>query len=200
LSRSEQSVGLRRRASSQTISQGIYPVKRTVLGILAFAIFAFAPPAAGEDIGGWGEARWGMAPDQVQKALSYPTLAVDLAKVCGEKCNEGGALELNDYELNGQHFAVRFWFSKPDMRLQAVSMYAKQLDDANGNEAFTKMKHFLETSFGSPRSIGLDPGHFNIIWGLPSTTITLYSNTTNEMTVIYEERSKKESGGSSSIR
>jgi hypothetical protein len=70
---------------------GDYPVIRTVLGILAFAILAFAA-AVGEDIGGWQEAKWGMTPDQVQKVLSYPTLAADLVKVCGEKCNEGGAL------------------------------------------------------------------------------------------------------------
>ena len=52
------------------------------------------------------------------------------------------------------------------MRLQAVSMYAKQLDDTNGNEAFTKMKNFLETSYGTPGSIALKRGDFVISWTL----------------------------------
>jgi hypothetical protein len=175
---------------------GDNPVKRTVLAILAFATLVFAPPATGEDIGGWQEAKWGMTPDELQKALSYPTIVVDLAKVCGENCEEGAALELDDYDLNGQHFMVRFWFTKADRRLHTVSMYAKQLGDANGNEAFTKMKRFLETSYDSPRSTELKRGYFIIIWVLPSTTITLYSNTTNEMIVVYEENTKKEGGGS----
>jgi hypothetical protein len=121
-------------------------VKRTVLGILALATLAFAPPA----IGGWQEAKWGMTPNEVQKVLSYPTSVAELAKVCGEKCDEGAALELDDYQLDSQHFVVRFWFAKSDMHsciCQAVSMYAKQLDDTNGNEAFTKTKRFLETSY-----------------------------------------------------
>ena len=171
-------------------------MKRTVLGILAFVTLAFAPPAAGEDIGGWQEAKWGMTPDQVQKVLSYPTSVADLAKVCRGPCNEGSALELDDYELNGQHFIVRFWFAKTDMRLQAVSMYAKQLDDANGNEAFTKIKSVLQTLYGTPGSIALKRGDFVISWTLPSTTVTLYSNATNNVTIVYEERSGKETGKS----
>jgi hypothetical protein len=82
------------------------------------------------------------------------------------------------------------------MRLQAVSMYAKQLDDANGNEAFTKMRSFLETSYGKPGSIALKRGDFAILWTLPSTTITLYSNATNNMTIVYKERSDKQNGKS----
>jgi hypothetical protein len=171
-------------------------VKRTVLGILALATLAFAPLAAGEDIGGWQEAKWGMTPNEVQKVLSYPTSVADLAKVCGEKCDEGAALELDDYQLDSQHFVVRFWFTKDDMRLQAVSMYAKQLDDTNGNEAFTKIKMFLETSYGTPGSIALKRGDFVISWKLPSTAITLYSNATNNVTIVYEERSDKENGKS----
>jgi hypothetical protein len=171
-------------------------VRRTVLGILAFAMLAFAGPAAGENIGGWQEAKWGMTPDEVQKVLSYPTSVADLAKVCREPCNEGKALEIDDYDLNGQHFIVRFWFTKLDVRLQAVSMYAKQLDDTNGNEAFTKMKGFLETSYGKPKSTALKRENFVISWTLPSTTITLYSNATNNMTIVYEERSDKENGKS----
>ena len=171
-------------------------MKRTVLGILALATLAFAPPAAGEDIGGWQEAKWGMTPSEVQKVLIYPTSVADLAKVCGEKCDEGAALELDDYQLDGQHFVVRFWFTKSDMHLRTVSMYAKQLDDTNGKEAFTKIKGFLETSYGAPKSVALKSGDFVISWTLPSTTITLYSNTTNNMTIVYEERSDKENGKS----
>jgi hypothetical protein len=171
-------------------------VKRTVLGILTLAILAFAPPAAGEDIGGWQEAKWGMTPNEVQKVLSYSTSVADLAKVCGEKCDEGAALELDDYQLDSQHFVVRLWFAKSDMHLQAVSMYAKQLDDTNGNEAFTKTKRFLETSYGTPGSIALKRGDFVITWTAPSTTITLYSNATNNLTIVYEERTDKETGKS----
>jgi hypothetical protein len=57
-------------------------VKRTILGISAFVMLALAPPATGEDISGWQEAKWGMTPDQVQKVLSYPTFEADLAKLC----------------------------------------------------------------------------------------------------------------------
>ena|GEM_PF-6821155 len=171
-------------------------MKRTVLGILALATLAFAPPAAGEDIGGWQEAKWGMTPSEVQKVLSYPTSVADLAKVCGEKCDEGAALELDDYQLDGQHFVVRFWFTKRDMHLRTVSMYAKQLNDTNGNEAFTKMKSFFETSYGTPGSIALKRGDFVISWTLPLTSITLYSNATNYMTIVYEERSDQKSGKS----
>jgi hypothetical protein len=171
-------------------------VKRTVLRIFAFAILAFAAPAAGEDIGGWQEAKWGMTPDEVQKVLSYPTSVADLTKVCRGPCNEGAALELDDYDLNGQHFMVRFWFAKPDMRLQAVSMYAKQLDKGNGNEAFTKMKNFLETSYGAPKSVALKRGDLVISWTQSSTTITLYSNETNNLTIVYEKRSEEEGGKS----
>src|SRR6516225_4226659 len=141
-SRSKQCVSRRQRASSQTASRRIHPVRRTILGILASAILASAPTATGADTGGWQEAKWGMTPAEVQKILSYPTRIADLAKVCGTDCNEGAALELDDYQLDGQHFVVRLWFTKPDIRLQAVSLYAKQLDDANGNEAFSKIKKF----------------------------------------------------------
>ena len=171
-------------------------MKRTVLGILAFVTLAFAPPAAGEDIDGWQEAKWGMTPNEVQKALSYPTSVADLAKVCGEKCDEGGALELDDYQLDNQHFIVRFWFTKGDLHLQAVSMYAKQLDDINGNQGFTRIKRFLQTLYGTPGSIVLKRGDFVISWTLPSTTVTLYSNATNNVTIVYEERSGKETGKS----
>ena len=171
-------------------------MKRTVLRIFAFVILALAAPAAGEDIGGWQEAKWGMTPDEVQKVLSYPTSVADLAKVCREPCNEGTALELDDYDLNGQHFIVRLWFGKPDMRLQAVSMYAKQLDKDNGNQAFTKIKNFLETVYGSPKSVTLKHPDFVIKWVLQSTTITLYSNTTDQMTLVYEGRTDHESGKS----
>jgi hypothetical protein len=136
--RDKNRASVRDRRTSHNSQPGDYPVKQAVLGILAFVILAFAGPAAGEDIGGWQEANWGMTPDEVQKILSYPTSVADLAKVCRGPCNEGAVLELDDYKLNGQHFIVRFWFTKPDLRLKPVSMYAKQLDDANGNEAFTK--------------------------------------------------------------
>jgi hypothetical protein len=171
-------------------------VKRTVLAILTFAMLALAVPAGGQDIDGWHEAKWGMTPDQVQRVLSYPTSVADLAKVCHNPCDDGAALELDDYDLNGQHFEVRFWFTKPDLRLQAISMYAKKLNDANGHEAFTKMKDFLETSYGKPGSIALKHEDFVISWTLPSTTITLYSNATNNMTIVYEEKGDKEPGKS----
>jgi hypothetical protein len=168
-------------------------VKRNIPGILILALLALATPAAGEDINGWHEAKWGMTPDQVQKVLSFPTLEADLAKLCSKECNEGAVLELDDYELNGRHFTVRFWFSKPDKRLQAVSLYAKHLSD-NDNSAFTEMKSFLETAYGPPKSYALQHGYFEITWKLSSTMVTLHSNTTNEMTIIYEEKSDKESG------
>jgi hypothetical protein len=165
-------------------------VKRAVLGILAFAILAIAPPADSDEVSGWQEARWGMTPDEVQKALSYPTSVADLGKVCGEKCDEGAALELADYDLNGQHFMVRFWFTKSDVRLHTVSMYATKFE----NTAFTKTKIFLEHLYGPAKTTGLKRGYFTVIWELPSTVITLFSNTTDEMTVVYDTRTKENPG------
>jgi hypothetical protein len=170
------------------------PVNQAVV-ILAFLGLAFALPAQAEDINGWQDAKWGMTPDEVQKALSYPTFEADLAKLCSKDCQEGAALELDDYELNGQHFTVRFWFTKPDKRLQAVSMYAKQLNDTD-HQPYAKIKHFLEDLYGSAKSSSLRRGYFEFKWKLPSTTVTLYSNTTSEITIIYEERADKEGGKS----
>ena len=47
-------------------------MKQTVLGILTAATLAFTLPAAGEDIAGWHEAKWGMTTDEVQSALGKP--------------------------------------------------------------------------------------------------------------------------------
>jgi hypothetical protein len=168
-------------------------VKRTILGISAFVMLAFALPAAGEDTSGWQEAKWGMTPDQVQKVLGYPTHEGDMAKLCKKECNDGAALELDDYELKGVHFSVVFWFAKLDKRLQAVSMFAKELS-GNDNPAFSEMKLYMETIYGPPKSYVLQNGYFEITWKLLSTIITLHSNTTDQMTIIYEERSEKESG------
>jgi hypothetical protein len=175
-------------------------VKRTVLGIFALATLAFVPPAAGEDIDAWQDAKWGMTPDEVQKVLSYPTSVVDLAKVCGEKCEDGAALELEDYVLDGQHFVVRFWFANPELRLHTVSMYAKQPGSGNNDGGFAKMKGYLEDLYNSPRSTELRHGYFIVSWELASKKITLYSNTTDTMSVVYEKTSEKGSEGSSSIR
>jgi len=170
------------------------PVNRAVI-ILAFLGLVFVLPAQAQDINGWQDAKWGMTPDQVQKALSYPTFEADLAKLCSNDCQEGAVLELEDYESNGQHFTVRFWFSKPDKRLQAVSMYAKQLSDTD-HQPYTKIKHSLENLYGRAQSSSIRLGYFEFTWKLPSTKITLHSNTTSELTIIYEERADKEGGKS----
>ena len=171
-------------------------MKRAVLGIFAFATLAFALPAAAEDVSGWQDAKWGMTPDEVQKVLSVPTSVTDLAKVCGENCEEGAGLQLDDYEVNGQHFLVRFWFTKPETHLHTVSMYAKQPDKSGENAGFGKMKEYLAKLYGSPKSTNLNRGYFRVKWVLTSTDITLYSDAATKMTVIYEERPKKQSGGS----
>jgi hypothetical protein len=168
-------------------------VNRTIL-ILVFLVLVLAFAARAEDINGWQDAKWGMTPDEVQKALSYPTSVADLAKVCSKQCEEGAVLELNNYKLNGQHFVVRLWFTKPETRLYSVSMYANQLGEGDDNAWFTKMKDYLSSLYGSPQSTALKRGYFVIIWELSSTAITLYSNATTEMTVVYEQRTKKESG------
>ena len=171
-----------------------YTVKHAGLGILVVATLAVVAAVAGEDISGWHEARWGMTPDQVKKVLNHPVSAADLAKVCREPCNEAEALELDDYDLNGQHFMVRFWFGKPDSRLEGVSMHAQQLDHTNGQDALMKVKDFLESLYGAPGASGMDRGHFVFLWTLPSTKITLYSDATNDMTVLYEQKRETENG------
>ena len=170
-------------------------MERAFLGILAFAALAFARPAGSEDLGGWQDAKWGMTSDEVQRVLNYPTSVADLASVWGEKCDEGAALQLDDYEVSGQHFMVRFWFTKPEMRLHAVSMYAKP-GDASDNGGFTKIKDYLQTVYGSPRSVELNRGRFVFTWPLPSTTVTLNSNAMNQTTIVYEEKIGKAGGGS----
>ena len=57
-----------------------------------------------------------------------------------------------------------------------------------------KIRNFLETSYGAPGSIAMDRGHFVFLWTLPSTNITLYSDATNDMTIVYEQRREKENG------
>jgi len=171
-------------------------VKRALLGILAFAALVFARPAGSEEVSGWQDAKWGMTPDEVQRVLNHPTSLAELASVCGEKCDEGAALQLDDYDLNGQHFMVRFWFTKPEMRLHAVSMYAKPGSDAGDNGGFTKIKDYLQTVYGSPQSVELNRGRFVFTWPLPSTTVTLNSNAMNQTTIVYEEKIGKAGGGS----
>jgi len=166
-------------------------VTRAVLAICVVATLAFAPPAAAEDLGGWQDAKWGMTPDEVQKVLSYPTSVADLAKVCGKNCGEGAALELADYDLNGQHFLVRLWFAKPDLRLHTVSMYATQLDEGKDNAEFATLKNYLSSLYGAPQETKLKQGYFIFIWDLSSTQITLYSDATTKTTLVYEERTKK---------
>jgi hypothetical protein len=176
-------------------------MKQVLLGMLVLLdIFALPPlvlaaPANSEDLAGWNDAKWGMTPDQVHNALNYPISVADLASVCGEKCDEGAALQLDDYDLNDQHFIVRFWFTKPDRRLHTVSMYAKPVDDAKESEAFGKMKNYLQSVYGPPKSVALERGNFIVRWALPSTRITLYSNPEDRITVIYDEKSGKEDGG-----
>lgn len=59
-------------------------------------------------------------------------------------------------------------------------MYAKQLDKNNGNQASTKIKNFLETVYGSPKSVTSKHGDFVIKWVPQATTITSYSNATDQ--------------------
>jgi hypothetical protein len=82
-------------------------VKRAFLGILAVTALVFARPAGSEDVSGWQGAKWGMTPDQVQKVLNYPTLVADLASVCGEKCDEGAALQLFESVPAGRLLCTR---------------------------------------------------------------------------------------------
>src|SRR5262249_7718545 len=141
-----------------------------------------------------------MPPNEVQRVLNYQTSAVDLARVCGEKCDDGAALEVEDFVLDGQHFLVRLWFTNPELRLHTVSMYAKQSGSGNNDGGFAKIKGYLGGIYNAPRSTELRHGYFVVALGLGSTKITLYSNTTDTMAVVYEETSKIEGGGSSSIR
>jgi hypothetical protein len=166
-------------------------VKLAVLAILAFAALAFARPAGSEEVSGWQNAKWGMTPDEVQKVLSYPISAADLAKVCGEKCEEGAALQLDDYDFDGRHFLVRFWFAKSDTRLHTVSMYSKP-----GDGGFSNMKSYLQSIYGSPESVGMEREHFIVKWTLPLTTITLYSTAKDQLAIVYEEKSARASGES----
>jgi hypothetical protein len=167
-------------------------VKPTVLAFLVLSLLTCAAFAESNDINGWQDAKWGMTPDEVQKAVGQPMSFADLAKVCDETCKEGAALELGDYALNDQHFIVRLWFTKPDIHLRTVSMYAKKIDGSIGSDSFSKMKNFLENAYGTAQSVALRRGYFTVTWKLPSTIINLYSNTTDEMTIVYEQRTDKE--------
>ena len=96
----------------------------------------------------------------------------------------------------GSTAMVRFWFTKTEKRLHAVSMYEKLGSDASNNGGFRKLKDYLQTVYGSPQSVGLDHGRFVFTWLLPSTTVMLNSNATNQTTIIYEEKTGKAGGGS----
>jgi len=137
-----------------------------------------------------------MTPDEVQRALNYPTLAADLASVCSEKCDEGAALQLDDFELDDRHFIVRFWFTKQDIRLHIVSMYAKPPASGSGAGSFAQIKAYLQKIYGPARSISMDRGHFVVTWALTSTTITLYSDGSNDMSIVYQEKPSGEAGKS----
>ena len=75
-------------------------------------MLAHAALAGNNDVNGWQDTKWGMTPDEAQKAVGRPMSFADLAKVCDKACDEGAALELDDYNLNNQHFVVRLWFDK----------------------------------------------------------------------------------------
>ena len=96
----------------------------------------------------------------------------------------------------GSTSMVRFWFTKTEKRLHAVSMYEKLGSDASDNGGFTKLKDYLQTVYGSPQSVGLDHGRFVFTWLLPSAIVMLNSNATNQTTIIYEEKTGKAGGGS----
>jgi hypothetical protein len=49
-------------------------------------------------------------------------------------------------------------------------------------------------SYGASGSIAMNRGHFVFLWTLPSTNITSYSDTANDMTILYEQRREKENG------
>src|SRR5262245_10120676 len=155
-------------------------------------MLAYAAFAGSDDVNGWQEAKWGMTPDEVQKAVGRHMFFADLAKVCDKACDEGAVLELDDYDLNDQHFVVRLWFTKADTRLHTVSMYAKKLDADGSNQSFSKMKNFLESTYGAPRSTSIKRGFFTLAWVWPSTIISLYSNTTDQTTIIYAKRADSE--------
>ena len=175
-------------------------MKRAYLWILFFGSLVIPALADNEDLVGWQDAKWGMTPEEVQERLKYPTRRADLSKVCGEKCEEGAALELEDYVLDGQHFMVRFWFKQPNEHLHIVSMYEKAADHEIDSAAFGKLKQFYQDLYGSPRSVTLKGGHFIVSWTLPATMITLYSNTTSETSVVYEEAKEGENAKSDDIR
>jgi hypothetical protein len=152
-----------------------------------FITWAAIPALAdNQEIAGWRDAKWGMSPEAVQSVLKYPTRNADLSKVCGDKCGEGAALELDNYELNGHNFLVRFWFTKNDVHLHTISMYAREQNPDATHDLFGSMKDYYQKEYGAPQAITLKSGYFIISWALPVTRITLYSNTTNEMTVVYQ--------------
>jgi hypothetical protein len=162
-------------------------VQRALSWIFVLAVATIPAFADNQEIAGWQDAKWGMTPEALQSVLKYPTRKADLSKVCGDKCDEGAALELDDYLFNGQRFMVRFWFAKSDVHLHTISMYAKQQNRDSHGDLFGTMKYYFQNAYGSPQDITLKNGHFIVAWVLPQTAITLYSNTTNETTVIYKE-------------
>jgi hypothetical protein len=167
-------------------------VKPNALASLMFSMLAHAALAGNNDVDGWQAAKWGMTPDEVQKAVGQPMSFADLAKICDKTCDEGAALELDDYSLNNQHFVVRLWFNKLDTRLHTVSMYAKKPDENVDKNDFSKMKAFLEDAYGAPRPVSLRRGYFTVVWETPSTRISLYSNATDQTTIVYDRRTDEE--------
>jgi hypothetical protein len=165
-------------------------MKKLLLALVTTLGLLFASSANSAAMNGWQGAKWGMTPDEVQRALKYPTVPQDMTETCSEPCQDGAALDINDYDADGQHFKVRFWFTKPGLRLATISLYAKPIHtgDLAGIILYSKMYELLLKTYGAPQNATQQGNELSTIWVLPLTSIELHSNTLDYMTVLYQSR------------
>jgi hypothetical protein len=163
-------------------------MNKLLTALIALIGFLSAQPANSADVNGWQGAKWGMRPNEVQTALRYPTVPTDMTNSCPEPCRDGAALDINDYDVDGQHFRVRFWFTKLGLHLNTISLYAKPIQEDSGIILYNKIDKLLLKTYGAPQSVIQEGGTMSTTWVLPSTSIELNSNTLDYMTVVYQAR------------
>src|SRR6266446_4321451 len=157
---------------------------RRTTSTLAIVIFAVLLPIAGlsqngdspRDIDGWGKTRWGMTESEVLTAL--PGEAVQLATP--DKFKSGKAsIGIEDFELTGYRFVVRFVFDTVNRRLNAVNLKLKGNDEFIAERAFQDLEKALTEKYGPAtyrKEDRREDIHNKASWRLSKTMIDLNFN------------------------
>jgi hypothetical protein len=128
-------------------------ILRRTTSTVAVVIFTVLLPIAGHpqgatsprDIAGWGKTSWGMTESEVLTVL--PGEAIRLAKP--DKFDSGEALiGIEDFELAGGRFSVRFVFDTVNRRLNAVNLQLRESNTLIAERAFHTLEKALTEKYG----------------------------------------------------